>query len=203
MRIRRAIACAAGAALLGVVATGCGGTDTTASSTVASERQAAMAGETFTCPEADSSTWNPTIINYLPVPITLRAREYSCDDWSGTSTPGRAFSGKVLQPGERRAFTLEARIAAKTREWTMEIMDGATSLGTARMLMSRGTSGWITIRGAETVYRPAGVSGDMDVCTILPMEPTRFAATQWSSFRKKDLLVVSRDGRTSLASRCS
>jgi hypothetical protein len=61
------------------------------------------------CPEQSSKMFVGHIINGLPVPVTLSAPRNSwiCDDWSGVSTPGGVFNGKVLEPGERHPFRLE------------------------------------------------------------------------------------------------
>jgi hypothetical protein len=63
------------------------------------------------CPEQTSQTFEGYIINGLPVPVTLSVprNNWICEDWSGASTPGRVFNGKVVQAGERHYFGLELR----------------------------------------------------------------------------------------------
>ena len=92
-------------------------------------------GDTKTCPEhSPSFTYRSKIVNELPSPIMLNAGKYDCNDWSGVSTPGKAFTGKIIQPGETMSFTLEPRRNVN-RAWTMEFLgaSGSTSFGTARL----------------------------------------------------------------------
>jgi hypothetical protein len=49
----------------------------------------------------------------------VKAGDYTCDDWSGVSTPGRAINDQVVRPDKMRAFRLEPRMY-RTRNWTME-----------------------------------------------------------------------------------
>jgi hypothetical protein len=96
----------------------CGGDDSstaiqtaaaTSSDTIVN-RGAAGADDT-SCPEGNSTTIYGHVINGLPWDMTLWAPRlgWKCDDWSGVSTPGRAFNAKTLRPGERYEFRLEIR----------------------------------------------------------------------------------------------
>jgi hypothetical protein len=92
-------------------------------------------GDTKTCPEhSPSFTYRSKIVNQLPSPIMLNAGQYDCNDWSGVSTPGKAFTGKIIQPGETMSFTLEPRRNVN-RACAMEFLgaSGSPSFGTARL----------------------------------------------------------------------
>jgi hypothetical protein len=67
------------------------------------------------CPEQPSQTFEGYIINGLPVPVTLSVPRNSwiCEHWSGVSTPGAVFNGKVVQAGESLAYRLEIHDRAK------------------------------------------------------------------------------------------
>lgn len=63
------------------------------------------------CPEKRSEAFYLHLINGLPRALTLSAPRngWTCDDWSGVSTPGRAFDNTMLESGERYRFRLERR----------------------------------------------------------------------------------------------
>jgi hypothetical protein len=70
--------------------------------------RAAGADDT-SCPEQSSMKFEGHIMSGLPSPVTLSAPRdgWICADWSGVSTPGHAFNGKVMEPAERYQFRLE------------------------------------------------------------------------------------------------
>lgn len=126
-----------------VVLSACG-SDSPGSGTAA-DRGAAEAGltpDTTTCPERSPSfDWSGAIVNRVPVAVALTVGEYTCDDWSGVSTPGAVLNGKVLQPAARPLepgleFTLEPRENV-TRIWTMQFApaDGEEPYGRARVYL--------------------------------------------------------------------
>lgn len=188
---------------LGVV--GCGGSQT--AETPQARQAVADGGETTTCPEISNTfTFSSVVQNKLPEPIMLKARDYTCSDWSGVSTPGHAFTGKVIQPGEKLPFVLEARRSV-VRTWTMEITgaNGAPSLGAARLTIPTEFDPGLTrikMVGATIVRDRNGFK-----CDVLPMEKARFPATpmsQWPApFWKVPLGVISYDGAVAFVGNCN
>lgn len=192
------------ACLVGGCGAGADMSDAGAAGSTASARQAS-GGETFTCPERSGSfTTKQVIGNLLSVPVMLRASEYDCSDWSGVSTPGRAFTDQVIQPGEKRTFTLEVRNNV-TRNWTMEIVDPSDGalLGRTRMQITEtGNRPWITVPGSRSEDRPVGVSAGPNVCDILPLERRWSPPTPWGRLDKRAVWVMARGGTVAIASRC-
>jgi hypothetical protein len=211
MTKRNALAFALPAMALAVMATGCGGSDSAESpAATGATREAAAAADTRTCPPQTGYTYKATIANLLPTSIMLRASEYDCNDWDGDSTPGHAFTGQVIKPGEKRTFTLQPA-KYTTRNWTMEILrpPGSTSLGRARMTMPQTSLDFdrIEVAGATREYVPRGqmASGVPDFCYFLSMTPTAAPDTPWSRigwFTDVPLSVVARSGRVAIASQC-
>lgn len=212
MNKRSALALALSSMTLAVVATGCGGSDSAEAPTdTANTRQAASGGDTRTCPPQTGYTYKATIANLLPTSIMLRASEYDCNDWDGVSTPGHAFTGQVMKPGETRTFTLQPA-KYTTRNWTMEILrpPGSTSLGRARMTIPQTTGlDWdrIEVAGGTKGLLPKSQAGQgPENCEFLPLAQTQAPETPWSQigwFWEVPLSVVSRDGRVAIASVCS
>ena len=208
---RRHSLVATGAATMGAVVlalAGCGASATDAS-TVAVERQAASAvSDTETCPEQSPSfTYRSKIVNQLPSPIMLRAWQYDCNDWSGALTPGKVFTGKIIQPGETMSFALEPRRNV-SRAWTMEFMGvgGNPFYGTARLSIPViAHNDQIEVEGSTRVRR-SKPNEEMS-CELLPMEQTGAPATpeaKWpEGFWRVSLGLISRGGRVTLASMCS
>ena len=155
---------------LGVLLAGCGNSDPSgdaaATTSVAKRAAAGFVAQTNTCDEHSSWTYRPRFANLSSRAVVLRAGEYTCDDWSGVSTPGNVFNGIRMYPGEQR-FTLEPRDNV-TRTWTMEISPAGsdTPFGTARMLISVGTQ-TLTVSGSSTVAIAGGKK-----CDYLQLAPT-------------------------------
>jgi hypothetical protein len=208
---RRRSRVAAGAAAMGAVVialAGCGASATDAS-TAAVERQASGAmPDTKTCPEQSPSfTYRSKIVNRLPSPIMLMAGQYDCNDWSGASTPGKVFTGKIIQPGETLSFSLEPRRNV-SRAWTMEFVgvSGSPSYGTARLSIPViAYNDQIEVEGSTRVRR-SKPNEEMS-CYLLAMEQTGAPATpeaEWPKyFWRVSLGLISRGGRVTLASMCS
>lgn len=206
---RSARAFALPAIVLGVIAAGCGGSES--AEVPSATRQAAAAGDTRTCaPRNPSFTFKATIANTLPFAVMLRASEYDCNDWDGVSTPGRSFTGKVLKPGETREFILQA-VKYTTRKWTMEFVgeSGSPSYGKARLVLPQTGLSWdrIEVEGATRGYNPAWKQGGPgpDACDFLGLGAVTAPDTPWTqikSFTRVPLSLVSRDGRFTLASLC-
>jgi hypothetical protein len=121
---------------------GCGGSDTSSLFTTESREAApGFTPESTTCPEASPSfRWDGKVTNRLDVPVTLAVGEYTCDDWSGASTPGAVLNGKIIAPRASMNVRLEPR-EYRTRKWTMAFagQDG-DALGTARLWMRQSGS---------------------------------------------------------------
>ena len=125
----RAIAAAAVVVLVSsalVALTGCGG-----SSDSKPERSAAAAGYDTSCPTFKGTyTIKGTVFNALkprPARLSVPQGSYDCSDWSGVSTPGRAFNGVEIPPGGSHDFILEGNLRRYPLElkdagpWTMEV----------------------------------------------------------------------------------
>lgn len=99
--------------------------------------------DTKTCPEKSPSfDWSASILNRLPVAVSLAVGEYTCNDWSGVSTPGAVLDGKVIKPltttyDNSFGFSLEPRKNV-TRKWTMQFApaDGGEPYGRARVYIT-------------------------------------------------------------------
>jgi len=133
----------------------------------------------------------------------LAARDYDCSDWSGESTPGRAFTGKVLMPGGRLYVRLESRGA--NTPWTLELLGsgGAPSLGTARVRIPTQTKAErrLEVNGSTRIEYMPGEA----VCRVLPMGRTgapQNPQSQWLDFDTSELGVVSYQGRITIVSEC-
>jgi len=197
---------------LAFILAGCGGSqsaDTPAPSTqVVREAAVAFKPDKGTCTERGPSyTYRNGIVNTLPFAIRLDAGEYDCNDWSGQSTPGHAFTGKILQPGETLDFVLEP-VKYTTRWWTLAISpaNGGAPFGTARLTMPQTglDAERIEILGSDEV-RVA--DHGVDFCQVSKMSQTDARATPKSDYPRyftdsPSLGVVSHDGRVMLAGFC-
>jgi hypothetical protein len=177
------------------------------------EREAAVGfkpNDSTCAPRGPSYTYKAGIRNNLPFAIRLDAGEYDCNDWSGVNTPGVAFTGKVLQPGEVLPFTLEP-VKYTTRWWTLAVSpaSGGSPFGTARLTMpqtSLGDVDRIEISGAQkiAVRIPGSIAYQ---CSLLQMSPTNAPTTPQSEYPdyfiyQTPLGVISYEGRVTLAGFC-
>ena len=86
------------------------------------------------CPERTSTAIRGSVFNAVPRSNTLvfsvPQGSYDCSDWSGISTPGRAFDGMSLSPGYPEPFRLEysGRLLKFGGPWTMKVQDPTNSL---------------------------------------------------------------------------
>lgn len=176
------------------------------------EREAAAGfkpNDSTCAPQNPSYTYRNSIVNNLPFAIRLDAGEYNCNDWSGVNTPGMAFTGKVLQPGEVLPFTLEP-VKYTTRWWTLAISpsNGGAPFGTARLTMPQTSLDFdrIEISGAAQVF-VYPQRQDIDYCHVLTMNPTDAPATPAKDYPayfiySPALAVISHNGWVSLAGFC-
>jgi hypothetical protein len=125
------------------------------------------------CPEKSSQKFEGHIINGLPVPVTLSVPRNSwiCEDWSGVSTPGGVFNGKVLQAGERHPFRLEIHFEAfgyftlRSTSIGYEGVDQVVMEGDSRLLAIGGPN-WILIPGERNKSEQWLGSGS---CSFVPI----------------------------------
>ena len=200
----------------GVVLTGCSSTDRSAApaeeSGPLSQSVGGFTPETKTCPDKSSFTVKRNVTNELPFPIVLSAGEYSCNDWSGVSTPGRAFDNLVLGPGESKSVTLEAADNV-TRNWTLAVrQEGASGfLGKLRMSIPiAGALGmeWASARvaGSQEINAPAGSGRNTERCHVSELSRTNEPNTpgsRWAWYFIYDMLsFVARDGSVTAVSYC-
>lgn len=195
-------ACSLGALALGVA--GCGTTPADEAASTPSTRGAvtAFVADTKACPDRSGSwTYKPVVVNLTDAFIVLRAGDYTCNDWSGTSTPGRVFNREVLPPNLPTRFTLEPRDNV-SRNWTMEFTprNEAGSLGTARMSVGAGSS-TLRVAGSSEV----SISKDT-TCDIRGISPTSLADTPMPALAairgKASLAIAVYKGKFSLVSFC-
>lgn len=177
------------------------------------EREAAAGfkpNDSTCAPRSPSYTYKASIKNTLPFAIRLDAGEYDCNDWSGVNTPGVAFTGKVLQPGEVLPFTLEP-VKYTTRWWTLAISpsDGGARFGTARLTMPQTVlEDYDRIEISSSQKIPVRIPGSIAMyCHLLPMSPTNASTTPQSQYPdyfidQTPLSVISYDGRVTLAGYC-
>ena len=110
--------------LTAILASGCGDSDSNGKAEQAASTERQASAEAFpdskTCPEKNPSfSFSFRVVNLLPWAMKLKAGDYTCDDWSGVSTPGRALNDQVVPSRKRMTFRLEPR-QYRTRKWTME-----------------------------------------------------------------------------------
>lgn len=209
---RRKTASAVMVLALTFVLSACSGSQTsndpTASPQVTREAAATFKPDSRTCDSQTSYTYRAAIVNRMPFAIRLDAGEYDCNDWSGVSTPGHAFTGKVLRPGETLEFVLEPA-KYTTRLWTLAISpaDGGAPFGTARLKMPQTSLDVdrIEILGSDRVSIRKW--GEIDSCHVLKMSPTSAAPTTEGDypdafFHAVPLGIVSYDGAVTLAGHC-
>jgi hypothetical protein len=167
--------------------------------------------DTKTCPDKSSFTVKRKVTNELPFPIVLSAGEYSCNDWSGVSTPGRAFNNLVLGPGESKSVLLEAADNV-TRSWTLAVrQEGASGfLGRLRMtipispLSLQTTS--VKVADSRKILAPAGSGFYTEYCDVLDLSRTNEPNTpgsRWNWYFPYDMVsFVALDGSVTAVSFC-
>ena len=156
-----------------------------------------MTPDSRTCPdESPSFAWDGKITNRLDVPIRLTVGDYTCDDWSGSSTPGAVMNGQVIPPKGELKVHLEPR-KYRTRQWTMSFaIDSGPDLGSARMWMRQAAADndWSTPdQGAYE--RTWTFAGNGECAWFLPLQPTGASDTPTSllpNYPKWMGIVVSR-----------
>lgn len=153
----------------------CGSESPSAGTGTRSAAALSIEPSTRQCPEASPSfTFTGTIVNRLAVPVTLQVGEYTCDDWSGRSTPGAVLTGRTIAAGGETSVTLEPR-TYRNRLWTMEFVtaDGYTSFGTARMSLPTSVLDpvWTTL-GPKAYTRTWEVGNRTLQARFTPIGPT-------------------------------
>lgn len=65
------------------------------------------------------------------MPLVLNAVDFSCESWSGRSTPGNAFNNMVLAPGQTERVRLEYSVWTSDFSWTFDVtrQDSGEELG--------------------------------------------------------------------------
>lgn len=208
----RVIALALGA---GVVLSACSSTDRSAAPAEEAGPLSASVGsfmpDTKTCPDKSSFTVQRKVTNELPFPIVLSAGEYSCNDWSGVSTPGRAFNNLNLGPGESKSVILEAADNV-SRNWTLAVrQEGASGfLGTLRMSIPVATLGLyatsVKVADSQKIFAPDGSALKTEHCDVLDLSRTNEPNTpgsRWNWYDQYDMVsFVVRDGYVTAVSDC-
>lgn len=167
--------------------------------------------DTKTCPDKSSFTVKRKVTNELPFPIVLSAGEYTCNDWSGVSTPGRAFDNLLLGPGESKSVTLEAADNV-TRNWTLAVkQEGANGyLGKLRMSIPVATLGLgsnpVRVADSRKIPAPDGSGRDTWYCDVLDLSRTNEPNTpgsRWDKYFSDDMVsFVALDGSVTAVSYC-
>ena len=168
--------------------------------------------DTKTCPEKSSFTLKRKVTNELPFPIVLTAGDYTCSDWSGVSTPGRAFNNLRLAPGETVTVRLEPADNVK-RSWTLAIRREGSDrpLATPRLFIPvAGALGMeesmVRVNGSKQIPAPAGGGKWTDYCDVLELERINEPDTpgsRWDwNFSYDMLSFVVRDGSVTVVSFC-
>ena len=218
---RTLITCALIAAS-GILASGCGsgdgGIDSTSTAGVAgtTARMAASQDAEFpssrACPEEKPSwTWKGVVSHTLTVPVKMWVGTYTCDDWSGRSTPGTAINGRWM--GDAIRVTLEPRMY-RNRYFTMQFdtpdknPQNPSTFGRVRMSISDKQDGeyWVTPKEGTSPYkwrftrlhRAQACEG-----SVFKMNPTTLPASDPNNFSSsyEQLQIVSIDGHVALLTR--
>ena len=162
-----------------MVMSACGSSSTDEGSTRAAA-QLGVEPDTRPCPERSPSfTFEGTIVNRIQVPVQLVVGEYTCDDWSGRSTPGAVMTGREIDVNRSLQVRLEPR-TYRNRQWTMAVVaaSGATSFGTARVSLPTSTvEPFWTTTGPGAYERRWSFQGQDLAATFLPIGPTGEADT--------------------------
>ncbi len=149
----------------------CGG-DSTASTTRAAD---GVVQSTNPCPERSPSfDWDGSIVNRLPEAITLTAGDYTCDDWSGVSTPGAVLTGKTIEPNRSLDVRLEPRLD-RNRQWSMTFAPaaGGVSFGTVRVLLETAfVDPFMEAVGPESYNRSWKTTNGTITAKFVPLNPT-------------------------------
>jgi hypothetical protein len=167
--------------------------------------------DTKTCPEKSSFTFVKKIVNETPLPLVLSAGEYTCNDWSGVSTPGRAFNDLLLKPGESTSVRLEMADNV-SRKWTLAVrQDGAGGyLGTIRITVPPAPEFLfhkVNMSGAQYTSAPEGHGRLVSHCDVLDLARTNELDTpgsEWNWIHVYYMLsFVVFDGNVAAASNCN
>jgi len=137
---------------------------------------AVFAGNDSSCPEHASWTMPVDVVNMTGRNITLGAQNFTCDDWSGTSTPGRVFNEQVVKGYQSRTFSLEPR-NNRIRNWTMTLSSAGADLGSFSAVIPMSVAAKVYVKG-EVVRYPDGW-----VCTKaqLGLDPIRTPSADYMS----------------------
>ena len=168
--------------------------------------------DTKTCPEKSSFSFVRKVTNQLPYPIVLNAGEYTCSDWSGVSTPGRAFNNLRLAPGETVTVRLEPADNVK-RSWTLAVRQEGSDqpIATPRLFIPVAAAmgmeeSMLRVDGSKQVLAPAGHGMWTDYCDVLDLARTNDPDTpgsRWNWYFPYDMLAfVVRNGHVSAVSVC-
>jgi hypothetical protein len=155
-------------------------------SDVLSQSVGGFTPDTKTCPEKSSFTFVKKIANETTLPLVLSAGEYTCNDWSGVSTPGRAFNDLLLKPGESTSVRLEMADNA-SRKWTLAVrLEGAGGyLGTIRITVPP-TPAFkehsVDMSGAQETEAPKGHADGTRNCELLDLARTNEPDTPGSKW---------------------
>jgi len=199
----------------GVVLSACSSTDRSAAPAEDAGPLSASVGsfvpDTKTCPDKSSFTVKRKVTNELPFPIVLSAGEYTCNDWSGASTPGRAFDNLLLGPGESKSVTLEAADNV-TRNWTLAVKQGGANgyLGKLRMSIPVATLGLgsnpVMVADSRTIFAPEGSGRYTERCDVFDLARTNEPNTpgsRWNWYFSEDMFsFVVLDGSVTAVSVC-
>ncbi len=223
-RPARALAACALIATSGVLAAGCGGGDGSSdatSTTGAAGTSARMAADPVgefpssrTCPEEKPSwTWKGVVSHTLTVPVKMWVGTYTCDDWSGRSTPGAAINGRWM--GDAIRVTLEPRMY-RNRYFTMQFdspdknPQNPSTFGRVRMSISEKQDGdhWVTPTEGTSTYKWRYTRlSRAQACEgkLFKLNPTTLPASDPNNFSSSYnwLQIVSVDGRIALLTRAN
>lgn len=220
----RTLAACALIAAAGAVAAGCGGDDGPSAPAPATDaaqataRNASAADGEFpssrACPEENPSwRWRGVVSHSIAVPVKMWVGTYTCDDWSGRSTPGAALNDRWM--GDAIRVTLEPRMY-RNRYFTMQFDNpdkrphDPSDFGVVRMSISEKQDGdhWVTPAQGTSTYtwrytrlqRAQACEGK-----VFKLNPTTLPASDPNNFSSSYdwLQIVSVDGHIALLTRAN
>lgn len=200
-RVPSAAVTALAIGVLAILASGCGGSDSKdqAVPKASVNREASANGfpDSKTCPEKSPSfSVDLKVLNLIPWAIRMDAGNYTCDDWSGVSTPGRELNDQVVGSGETKTFRLEPR-KYRTRNWTMQFgTEGGWPYGQADLTMPQTSleGSYVKPLRPNVGDRQYFKTGDpVEWCWFAPLNTINTKAapqTPVSEFRPRDQMTI-------------
>jgi len=147
------------------------------------------------CPTQSSSASYWTVTNRTPISLVLNADDYSCESWSGRSTPGNAFNNLVLEPGQSAKVRLEYSVWTSEFPWTFSVVQHNTDENLGRFITDfsiHQDKVLPAFTGGDRVSAPAGSQVGTN-CSALTLGFTPLPETpgqQWDGLNVRNQMIT-------------